>query len=133
MFPKGMPGHVRMRRQHLLITAENGYLAPLSTISGVHCQAGIATMNRSVAVVFGVVVVAGLATANGQEPNPQPPSVDQVAATGQTGFASSQDRRQSHPLFTLGWLGVSVWAPLEPHYNVEANRNLAGQSIWGAE
>ena len=90
-------------------------------------------MNRSVAVVFGVVVVAGSPTANGQEPNPQPPSVDQVAATGQTGFVSSQDRRQSHPLFTLGGLGVRVWAPLEPHYNVEANRNLAGQSIWGAE
>jgi hypothetical protein len=127
-----------MRRQHLLITAENGYPAPLSTISGVHCQAGIATMNRCVAVVFGVVVVAGLPTANGQEPIPQPPSVGQVTAPGQTGFVSTtgfvsgRDDRQSRPLFTLGGLGVRVWAPLERHYNVEANRNLAGQSIWDA-
>jgi hypothetical protein len=121
-----------MRRQHLLITAENGYLVPLSTISEVHCQAGIATMNRSVAVFFGVVVVAGLPTANGQEPNPQPPSLDRLTAAGQTGFVSGRDDRQSHARFTLGGLGVRVWASLEPHYNVEANRNLAGQSIWGA-
>ena len=89
-------------------------------------------MNRSVAVVFGVVVVAGLPTANGQEPNSQPPSVDQVTTAGQTGFVSGRGDRQSHPPFKLGGLGVRVWAPLEPHYNVEANRNLAGQSIWSA-
>ena len=133
MLPKSMTGHVRMRRQHLLITAPNGYLAPLRTISGVYCQAGIATMNRCVAVVFGVVVVAGLQTANAQEANRQTPSVDQVTEPGQKGFASAQDDRQSPPMFTLGGLGVRVRAPLEPHYNFEANRNLAGQSIWGAE
>ena len=33
----------------------------------------------------------------------------------------------------LDGLDVHVWAPLEPHYNAEANRNLAGQSIWGTE
>jgi hypothetical protein len=40
MCPKGTPGHVRMRRQHLLITGENGYLGPLSTISGSTAKQG---------------------------------------------------------------------------------------------
>jgi hypothetical protein len=87
-------------------------------------------MNRCVAVVFGVVVVAGASTANGQEQYPQPPGVGQVT---EPGSVPGQDDRQSRVLFTLDGLDVHVWAPLEPHYNAEANRNLAGQSIWGTE
>src|SRR4051794_10744165 len=102
-------GRVTMRRQHLLITAANRCLAPLSTISGVYCQARTATMNRCVSVVFGVVVVAGAATANSQEMDVQPsPSVGQVTAPGQTGFVSGGDDRQSRPLFTHGGLNVRV-------------------------
>ena len=86
-------------------------------------------MNRCIAVVFGVVAVAGAATANGQELYPQPPGVGQVTAPGSV---SGRDDRQSRRLFTLDGLDVRVWAPLEPHYNAESNRNLAGQTIWGA-
>jgi hypothetical protein len=124
--------NVRMRRQHLLITTANGRFAQFSTISEVHRQAGIAAMNRCVAVVFGVVLVARATTASGQEQNPQLPGIGQVTAPGLTGIVSGRDDRQSRPLFTLGGLGVRVWAPLEPHYNAEANRNLAGESIGGA-
>ena len=87
-------------------------------------------MNRRVAVVFGVVVVAGPATANGQEQFSQPPGADQVTAPG---FVSGRDDQQSRLLFTLDGLDVHVWAPLEPHYSAEANRNLAEQTIWDAE
>jgi hypothetical protein len=87
-------------------------------------------MNRRVAVVFGVVVVAGPATANGQEQFSQPPGADQVTAPG---FVSGRDDQQSRRLFTLDGLDVHVWAPLEPHYSAEANRNLAEQTIWDAE
>src|ERR1700719_3080706 len=75
-------------------------------------------MNRCVAIVFGVVVVARAATANGQEQYSQLPSVDQVTTSG---FVSGRDDRQSRPLFTLGGLNVRIWAPLEPHYDAEAN------------
>jgi hypothetical protein len=89
-------------------------------------------MNRCVAVVFGVVVVARTAAASGQQPNLQPPAgADQAIAPGPTEFVSGRGDQQS-PLFTLGGLGVRVWAPLEPHYNAEANRNLAEQTVWGA-
>ncbi len=87
-------------------------------------------VNRCVVVVFGLVVVAGARSANGQEQYPQPPGVGQVT---EPGSVPGQDDRQSRVLFTLDGLDVHVWAPLEPHYNAEANRNLAGQSIWGTE
>jgi hypothetical protein len=87
-------------------------------------------MNRCVVVVFGLVVVAGARSANGQEQYPQPSGVGQVT---EPGFVPGQDDGQSRRLFTLDGLDVHVWAPLEPHYNAEANRNLAGQTIWGTE
>jgi hypothetical protein len=87
-------------------------------------------MNRCVAVVFGVVAVAGAATANGQEQYPQAPGVGQAT---EPGLVPGQDDRQSLRLFTLDGLDVQVWAPLEPHYDAEANRNLAGQIIWSTE
>jgi hypothetical protein len=87
-------------------------------------------MNRWVAVVFGVVAVAGAATANGQEQYPQAPGVGQVT---EPGLVPGQEDRQSRRLFTLDGLDVHVWAPLEPHYSAEVNRNPAGQTIWGTE
>jgi hypothetical protein len=86
-------------------------------------------MNQCAAVVFGAVVVAGAATANGREQYPHPPGVGQVTAPV---FVTGRDDGQSRRLFTLDGLDVHVWAPLEPHYNVEANRNLAEQTIWDA-
>jgi hypothetical protein len=59
--------------------------------------------------------------------------VDELATVTEPGPVPGQEDRQSRRLFTLDGLDVHVWAPLEPHYNAEANRNLAGQSIWGAE
>jgi hypothetical protein len=35
------------------------------------------------------------------------------------------------PLFTIGNLPVQVWAPVEPAYDLHANRNLAANPTWG--
>jgi hypothetical protein len=95
-------------------------------------------MNRIVAVAFGVLAVVGATAAFGQERNPQIPGTGEVTGTGTTGNGSSlgigfgRADRQSPPPFTFGGLDVRIWAPVEPHFNTEANRNLAEQTIWGA-
>jgi hypothetical protein len=56
----------------------------------------------------------------------------------QSPFASIQTQQPSVPvgdppttsLFTIGGVGVHVWAPVEPPYNAEANGNLAARNIW---
>ena len=89
-------------------------------------------MNRIIAVVFGVLAVAGATAAYGQERNPQMPSASDIIGPVSGGIESERSDRQSLPLFTFGGLEVRVWAPVEPHYSSEANRNLADQPFWGA-
>jgi hypothetical protein len=89
-------------------------------------------MNRIVAVAFGALAIVGVTAAYGQERNPQPPGTGRVTGTGTIRTGSGREDRQSHPLFTFGGLDVRLWTPVAPHYNAEANRNLAEQSIWGA-
>jgi hypothetical protein len=43
---------------------------------------------------------------------------------------SAQDEPQSSTLFTIGGLDLHIWAPVEPHYNGEANRDPAGEPLW---
>ena len=53
-------------------------------------------------------------------------------------FSSGQDQQhsissgvpQTSSLFTIGRVGVHVWAPVEQPYNAEANGNLAAKDIW---
>jgi hypothetical protein len=40
---------------------------------------------------------------------------------------------QSQPLFTIGELGVHVWAPVESPYDSHANTNLATGSLFGTD
>jgi hypothetical protein len=44
----------------------------------------------------------------------------------------SVDARPTRPLFTIGRVGVHVWAPVPPPYNAEANGDLAARYLWGA-
>jgi hypothetical protein len=92
----------------------------------------IPIMNRIVAVVFSVIVVAGATAAYGQERNPQVPGAAQVTGIGPAGAGPQEGERQSRLLFTFGGTNVRIWAPVERHYNAKANRNLAKQTIWGA-
>jgi ABC-type glycerol-3-phosphate transport system substrate-binding protein len=41
--------------------------------------------------------------------------------------------RNAHPLFTIGHLEVHVWAPVEPHYDANMNRTIAGDPPWDGE
>jgi hypothetical protein len=69
-------------------------------------------MNQIMAMAIGGLAIMAAATAHGQGVVGSPPG-----------------EPQSSPLFTFGGLNVRVWAPVEPHYNVDANRNLAGEPL----
>jgi hypothetical protein len=64
-----------------------------------------------------------------QAQSPQLPSASQ-----ETRAPSLQnDPQNAHPLFTIGHLEVHVWAPVEPHYDANMNRTLAGDPPWAGE
>jgi hypothetical protein len=89
-------------------------------------------MKRTIAVAFVGFAVVAATTAYGQEPGS--PIVDEshVFGTGLSADGSAMDQPPS-PLLTIGGLDVRVWAPMEPHYNGEANRDSAAEPLWGAD
>ena len=89
-------------------------------------------MNREIAIAFGAFVALAAAAAHGQEPSP--PDVDSgyVFGRGSAVDGSARGGAQSPALFTIGGMNVRVWAPMEPHYNTEADRDPAAEPLWGA-
>jgi hypothetical protein len=69
-------------------------------------------------------------TANGQERRSPLPDIGHALGIGSAADGAAQDEPQSRPRFTVGNLDIRVWAPVEPHYNPDANRNLAGEPPW---
>jgi hypothetical protein len=88
-------------------------------------------MNRTIAVAFGGFAVLAASTAYGQERSSPIIEAGHVfgAAPSADDFARGEPRSS---LFTIGGLNVRVWAPVEPHYNGEANRDPAAESLWSA-
>ena len=89
-------------------------------------------MNRTIAIALVGFAVVAASTAYGQE-EPGSPIVGEshVFGAGLSGDGSALDQSPS-PLLTIGGLDVRVWAPMEPHYNGEANRDPAAEPLWGA-
>jgi hypothetical protein len=90
-------------------------------------------MNRKLAIAFAGIVILTAAAAYGQQLNLQAVSPGYVPGLGSTAAGSPRSETQSAPQFTIGGVGVHVWAPLEQHYNSGANRDPAGEPPWGAE
>jgi hypothetical protein len=89
-------------------------------------------MHRIIAIAFGGVAVVAASTALGQERSSPAADTSNVFGVGPAADGSARDEPRSRPLFTLGGLDVRVWAPVEPHYNGDANRDPAAESLWGA-
>jgi len=86
-------------------------------------------MNIAGALILGSSVAVMTTAALGQERMLPPAGADR-----QIGAASNPvppEPGRSPPLFKIGGLSVHVWAPVEPDYNAEANRNLAADQLWG--
>jgi hypothetical protein len=88
------------------------------------------TMNRSLAVAFGGLVMLAAAAAFGQEAGSPTADPGYVYGIGPGADGSARDEPQSSPLFTIGGLDVQIWAPVEPHYNGAASRDPAGEPFW---
>jgi hypothetical protein len=87
-------------------------------------------MHPIMAVVFGGLAVVVVSTANGQERRSPMPGTGHAFGIGSAADGAAQDEPQSCALFTVGNLDVHVWAPVEPHYNGEADRDPAAESLW---
>jgi hypothetical protein len=82
---------------------------------------------RAVAMVFSLGIGSAYA-GNGDGQSAPPPF---TSARDQS-KSVSVDALRTRPLFTIGGVGVHVWAPVPPPYNAEANGDLAARYLWGA-
>ncbi len=94
-------------------------------------------MNNVIASVFAasVLLAATVVPAEAQSP-PTPGRTVQASVASQTTQAPfnstnpDQSVSQSRPLFTIGRLPVTVWAPVEQFYDARMNRTAAANPIW---
>jgi len=89
-------------------------------------------MKTTGAAVLGVsaLMVATAVCARAQ--SPPTPSISHAVTGSSVAPGIEGSAPQSRPLFTIAGVGVSVWAPVEPIYDGNANRNLAADPLWEA-
>jgi hypothetical protein len=90
-------------------------------------------MSPMITVAFGGLAVLAASTVHAQERNSSAAGTGYVFGAGPVADGSARDESRSPPVFTIGGLDVHVWAPVEPHYNGEANRDPTAESLWGQE
>jgi hypothetical protein len=84
-------------------------------------------MNRLVAVALCASALMAATVDDGRTREAPRPS---QAAPNQSIQAVTGSASQSTPLFKIGGMTVHIWAPVEPTYNANANRNLSGDALW---
>ena len=84
-------------------------------------------MLRAVAMVFSLGIDSAYAGEGDWHSAPPPLTSDQDQPP-----SVSIGVLQTRPLFTIGGVGVHVWAPVPPPYNAEANGVLAARHLSGA-
>jgi hypothetical protein len=87
-------------------------------------------MHPIMAVAFGGLAAIVASTANAQEPSSPILDTGHAIGIGSAADNAAPDQPPSRPLFTVGNLDVRIWAPMEPHYNGDANRDAAAESLW---
>jgi hypothetical protein len=107
------------------------YLYPPSTRNGwPNTRSGLMTtilILRAVAMVFSLGI--GPAYAGEGDGQSAPPPFTSARDQSQS---VSVDAQQTRTLFTIGRVGVHVWAPVPAPYNAEANGDLAARYLSGA-
>jgi hypothetical protein len=97
---------------------------------GIRYQTGRSTMNQLISVAIGGLALVAASTAHGQDLRPLSPDGGYVFGAGPEPVP---DEPRTSPLFTLGGLDFRVWAPVEPDYSIESNRDPAGEPLWGLD
>ena len=89
-------------------------------------------MKRTGAAVLGLFAVMVATGVSAAAQSPQTPGISHEVTGSSVASGTEGSVPQSHTLFTIAGVGVSVWAPVEPFYNGNANRNLAADPLWEA-
>ncbi len=92
---------------------------------------------RTAMFAASALMIAGFMPAlaqNARKPaaNPNAPVVAQTTQGEAVTPAAPNPAPQPQTLFTIGNVGVGVWAPVEPVYDSSANRNQAANPLWEA-
>jgi hypothetical protein len=74
------------------------------------------------------LMLATVAVAHAQSPGG--PGLGQETQSPFVAPDPTQGEPASHPLFTIGGVEAHIWAPVEPHYDANNNRNLAANPLW---
>jgi hypothetical protein len=65
-----------------------------------------------------------------QDPNQLVPSLNQQTEAPYYTPPPPPVQPAWHPLFTIAGFDGRLWAPIEPHYDANNNRNLAANPLW---
>jgi hypothetical protein len=84
------------------------------------------------AVAFGGLAVMAVSNAHGQDRASPMPDTGHAYGLGYAADGAARNEPRSNPLFTVGGMDVRIWAPVEPHYNSDADRDPAAESFWHA-
>jgi hypothetical protein len=87
-------------------------------------------MNRIRAIVLGASVLMVATAASGRARSPEVPSASQATPTQSAPGVTESSAPQSAPLFTFRGMTVYLWAPVEPTYDADMNRNSAADPMW---
>jgi hypothetical protein len=90
-------------------------------------------VNQIMAAVFGGLIVVSASTAVGQESGTLLPNRAYMPVVGSAADGSPPDQAAAFPSLTFGGLDIGVWAPVEPPYDSQANRDPSGESFWGID
>jgi hypothetical protein len=84
-------------------------------------------------VALAGTLLMATATAYGQQRSPETTvSARETLVAPSLTVGAARHSRSTPPLFTFGGVEVRAWAPVQPHYSAQANRNLAALPIWNA-
>jgi hypothetical protein len=84
-------------------------------------------MNQLISIAIGGLAIVAASTAHSQDLRPLAPDSGYMFGTGPDAVP---DEPRTSPLFNFGGLDFRVWAPVEPHYNTDANRDPASDPLW---
>jgi hypothetical protein len=90
---------------------------------------GDQAMNPIGAVILSATTLM-VATVAARAQSPQDQSANQVTRAPFFLPGSLANEPASHPLFTIAGIPADVWAPVEPHYDANNDRNLAADPFW---
>ena len=88
-------------------------------------------MNRIGTIALGASVLMAATVGSGRAGSSEVPGASQATPAQSVSAGNKSGVPQSTSLFTIGGVvGVYLWAPVEPVYDANANRDLAANPLW---